>query len=220
MDINEKMLTEEHSISSAKDEVLIENKQKQIVQGACKLFFAKGYHPTTIREIAEACDMSMGQLYHYISSKDDVLFLVHKHFHEIMHRFVQNYEINQKDDPVETFINFLKANLIFINEHKELIQFILTETKYLKKDYLKLVLEMEKTYTIDFYYQLLADINKKAPIKGDLNVLASIIAHVTPFLAMRGWTVKDKSLDEMNKYLLDFMLKGLGLPVPQETGEK
>lgn len=213
---------EDHSFSSAKDEILIENKQKQIVQGACKIFFTKGYHPTTIREIAEACDMSMGQLYHYISSKDDVLFLVHKHFHEIMHEFIQTYDNqnnDQNDDPLEKFKKFLKANLIFINEHKELIRFILTETKYLKKDYLKPVLEMEKKYTIDYYQQLLTDINKKTPIKGDLEVLASIIAHATPFLAMRGWTVKDKSVSDVNEQLLDFMVNGLGLSIPQETGD-
>ncbi len=213
MDLNERMSAEEHSISSAKDEVLIENKQRQIVQGACKLFFTKGYHPTTIREIAEACDMSMGQLYHYISSKDDVLYLVHKHFHQIMNDFIKNQKINQSDDAVERFVNFLKANLVFINENRELIQFILTETKYLKKDYLKLVLEMEKKYTIDYYGKLLENINQDMPIDGDLEVLASIIAYVTPFLPMRGWTLKGKSVDDIDNYLIDFILKGLGLPV-------
>lgn len=204
---------EDYPISSAKDEVLIENKQRQIVQGACKIFFTKGYHPTTIREIAEACDMSMGQLYHYISSKDDVLFLVHKHFHKIMFEFIQAYDKHdQNDDPVERFKSFLKANLIFINEHKQLIQFILTETKYLKKDYLKLVLDMEENHTIHYYHQLLVGINKNTPINGDLEVLASIIAYVTPFMAMKGWTVQGKSIDEINSHVLDFVLKGIGCP--------
>ena len=64
--------------STAKDVDLIDSKHQQIVNGACRLFFKKGYHRTTIREIALACGMSMGQLYHYISSKDDVLFLTYK----------------------------------------------------------------------------------------------------------------------------------------------
>jgi len=61
------------TIASAKNARRVENKQRQIVDGSCRLFFKKGYHPTTIREIANASGMSMGQLYHYISSKDDVL---------------------------------------------------------------------------------------------------------------------------------------------------
>ena len=34
----------------------------------------EGLPRTSIRDIAAACDMSMGQLYHYISSKDDILY--------------------------------------------------------------------------------------------------------------------------------------------------
>jgi len=216
----EKDYPENHNISSAKDEALIKNKQNQIAQGACQLFFNKGYHPTTIREIAEACDMSMGQLYHYISSKDDVLYLVHKHFHQIQEEFRKSYEINHSDDPVENFINFYKANLAYIDENKELIQFILTETKYLQKGYLKLVLEMESKYTIGHYRKLLEDINNKTPIKGDINILASIIAYVTPFLAMRGWTLKNRSLDDINENLLNFVFSGLGLSIPPENDDK
>ena len=38
--------------SSAKDLALIEQRQKQIVEAACKLFFKKGFHGTNMREIA------------------------------------------------------------------------------------------------------------------------------------------------------------------------
>lgn len=46
---------------SAKDRKLVEKKQRQIVEGACHLFFEKGFHGTNIREIAAECGMSMGQ---------------------------------------------------------------------------------------------------------------------------------------------------------------
>jgi len=48
--------------ASTKNSSLVEGKHQQIVDGACKIFFKKGFHPTTIREIAKACGMSMGQL--------------------------------------------------------------------------------------------------------------------------------------------------------------
>ena len=64
---------------SAKKPEKIEEKHQQIANGALKVFLKKGYHPTTIREIAESAGMSLGQLYHYVSSKDDVLFLIHRH---------------------------------------------------------------------------------------------------------------------------------------------
>jgi len=48
-------------------------KQRLIVERASSVLFKKGFHGTSIRDIAAACEMSMGQLYHYISSKDDIL---------------------------------------------------------------------------------------------------------------------------------------------------
>lgn len=58
-------------VCSAQETELIEIKHQRIVNGACKLFIVNGYDPTAMREIATVCGMSSGQLYHYISSKDD-----------------------------------------------------------------------------------------------------------------------------------------------------
>jgi AcrR family transcriptional regulator len=204
-------------MSSAKDEVLTESKQIQIVKGALKLFFVQGFHPTTIREIAEECNMSMGQLYHYISSKDDVLYLVHEYFHESVFDFIKAQKIEQYATPLEKLLNFMKANMIFVSENKKIIQFISTETKYLKKDYLKDVLRMEKESTIANYYQLLVEVNKEIPINVDLEVLASILAYTVAFLPLKGWTVKDKSVNDVNRCLLNFILNGLGQSVLQEA---
>lgn len=161
--------------------------------------------------------MSMGQLYHYISSKDDVLYLVHKHFHKIMFDFIKAQKIEESVTPLEKLISFIKANLIFVHENKKLIQFISTETKYLEKKYLKDVLKMEKESTIGYYHQLLVDLNREIPIDADLEVLASILAYLVAFLPLKGWTVNDKSVIDVNRCLLDLILKGLGQSVLQEA---
>ncbi len=86
--------------TAAKNADLIQKRHQQIVDGACQLFFKKGYHPTTIRDIARACGMSMGQLYHYISSKDDVLYLVHKHMQNIWYEYLKNSDYEEAKEPV------------------------------------------------------------------------------------------------------------------------
>src|SRR5690606_14022802 len=73
MSSKEKKLTVETSV---KDEQLIVTRRKQIVSAAIELFRVKGFHPTTTREIAKAAGFSIGTLYEYIRSKDDVLYLV------------------------------------------------------------------------------------------------------------------------------------------------
>ncbi|MBU0516450.1 MAG: TetR/AcrR family transcriptional regulator [Proteobacteria bacterium] len=68
---------------SARDPKLVEKKHAQIVDRACNVLFTNGFHKTSMRDIALACNMSIGQLYHYISSKDDILYLVHEHMQKI-----------------------------------------------------------------------------------------------------------------------------------------
>lgn len=62
--------------SSVKDENLIEMRRRQMIQGAVKLFKEKGFHRTTTREIAKEAGFSIGTLYEYIRTKEDILYLV------------------------------------------------------------------------------------------------------------------------------------------------
>jgi AcrR family transcriptional regulator len=208
-------ISQDLTLSSAKDTVLIENKHRQIVEGACRLFYTHGYHPTTIRQIAEACGMSMGQLYHYISCKDDVLYLVHRHFHRIWFEYVKAGEAEQSDDPVERFVSGLRRNLAFVYENRELMQFIYSETKYLDDKHLRVVLEMDKKNVLGYFRQRLEDLNTKIPVNTDLDILASILAFVGAFQPLRGWTVRDKPEEKITECLLQFILRGVGVPAPQ-----
>ena len=197
--------------ASSKNIPLVENRQQQIVEGACKVFFEKGYHPTTIRDIAKACGMSMGQLYHYIRSKDDVLYLIHKHMHKVWHDHLRRSSLEEIEDPVQKFTEALKQILQFQVENKKLIQFVYSESKYLDKKHFKVVLEMDYNNVIGFWRNLLAEINKQTSVKGDLDILASLVSFVLVFLPLRGWTLRDKPTKKTVDALQDFILRGLGI---------
>lgn len=69
-----------------KNQDLVIERRRQIVDGAVTLFIKKGYHKTTTRELAKVTGMSIGSLYEYVSSKEDVLFLVCNAIHaEVEH---------------------------------------------------------------------------------------------------------------------------------------
>ena len=197
--------------SSSKDAQLIETKHQQIIEGACSVLFEKGYHMTTIREIAKACDMSMGQLYHYISSKDDVLYLVHKHMQKIWYEHLKSSGIEKVEDPLQKLIDSLYYTIEFINENKKLFQFIYTESKHLDKRHLRVVLEMDDKNVVGSFRQLLKEINQKKSIKSDINFAANLIAYLMVFLPLRGWNLKDRSTNKNLAFLIDFILRGLGL---------
>lgn len=72
MDSNDKL----HVQSSIKDENKIIERRQQIIDAGVNLFKEKGFHRATTRELAKAAGFSIGTLYEYIRTKEDVLFLV------------------------------------------------------------------------------------------------------------------------------------------------
>jgi len=197
--------------ASTQNVSLVENRHQQIVDGACRLFFKKGYHPTTTREIASACGMSIGQLYHYISCKEDVLYLVLKHMQDVWYTYLNKSNMEQIDDPVQRLRKALNHSIEFMIENKKLVQFMYSESKYLDKKYFRIFIRMHHNNVVGFWRRLLDDVNKTKTIKDDLDFLSSLIAYLLAFLALTGWTLNEKENEMHADSLVDFIIRGIGV---------
>ena len=58
---------------------LVEERRRQIAQAALHLIAARGIEKTSIREIAAASEMTVGNLYHYIGTREDIIHLAINH---------------------------------------------------------------------------------------------------------------------------------------------
>jgi AcrR family transcriptional regulator len=71
-----------------KNKALVTRRRRQIVDAAVELFLQNGFHKTTTRQIAGAAGISIGLLYEYIATKEDILYLVCEAIHEEMNAAV------------------------------------------------------------------------------------------------------------------------------------
>lgn len=55
-----------------------------IIEQAALLFDGRGYHQTTMEDIAEEVGIKKPTLYHYVSSKDEILFFIHEEFVDLL----------------------------------------------------------------------------------------------------------------------------------------
>lgn len=196
---------------SAKKPQAIEAKHQKIVEGACRIFFKKGFHPASMREIAEAAGMSMGQMYHYISSKDDVLFLIHRHMQISWYRQLMDARIEHTQDPTNKMMLALHASIDFLIEQKELIQFIYSESKYLSKEHLRVVLEMDDKNVVEYWRDTLKGALEQQGLEADVDSAANLTSYMLVFFPLRGWNMKSRPIKEMEEFFMDFIFKGLGL---------
>jgi TetR/AcrR family transcriptional regulator, cholesterol catabolism regulator len=59
-------------------------RRRQLAAQAAELFDETGYHTTSVAELARAAGMRKPTLYHYFSSKDDILFWIHEEFIDLL----------------------------------------------------------------------------------------------------------------------------------------
>ena len=196
------------------DRELTEMKQRQIVERASGVLFEKGFHGTSIRDIASACDMSMGQLYHYISSKDDILFLMHLFSQQQWYNRLADAGFEQITDPVARLEHGLRISMKYLSENRKLIQFIFTESKYMDREHLQKALELDDRNVVGFYRYLLSEIPGRTPDGSRDQLPASVVHFLCVFLALRGWNLDlsdGGAVDAAIDFLVDFIFRGLGI---------
>lgn len=72
------------------DDALVRERRQFIAGRALPLFVRKGFNRTSVREISHACDMSIGAVYHYLGSKDDIGLLVAEQMRREMIEFMNH----------------------------------------------------------------------------------------------------------------------------------
>jgi TetR/AcrR family transcriptional regulator, cholesterol catabolism regulator len=62
--------------SNLKDAALLERRREVLVRAATEVFTERRFDKASVNEIADRCGWSIGSLYRYVSSKEDILVLV------------------------------------------------------------------------------------------------------------------------------------------------
>ena len=127
--------------SSVKDESLIVKRREQMIRGAVTLFKEKGFHRTTTREIAKAAGFSIGTLYEYIRTKEDVLYLVCDSIYDEVHTRLDRLDIEQGS--INVLVTAIEHYYTLIDDMQDEFVVMYQESKSLPKDALSYVLNKE-----------------------------------------------------------------------------
>jgi AcrR family transcriptional regulator len=59
-------------------------RRDEVIREAAQLFDQRGYHSTSMQDIAESVGLRKPSLYHYFGSKDEILFWIHEEFIDLL----------------------------------------------------------------------------------------------------------------------------------------
>jgi AcrR family transcriptional regulator len=93
------------------------NRKEQILLSAARIFFSKGYHATTIEDVARDVGMLKGSLYYYINSKEDLLYELLLGVIEHGDAYIRT-RLAGISDPVEALRIALRGHIEYIIENQ------------------------------------------------------------------------------------------------------
>jgi AcrR family transcriptional regulator len=128
--------------AKVKDQQLIDEKRRQIIEGAIRIFKEKGYHKATVREIAEEARIGLGSIYDYVKSKDDILYLFFQDYVKAFYGRVKD-QIPPELDPLTRLERTYRAFVESAMELEDQVMLAYTQAMYVRKDYLRIILEQE-----------------------------------------------------------------------------
>jgi TetR/AcrR family transcriptional regulator, cholesterol catabolism regulator len=94
-----------------------ETRLEEVLQSAANIFFAKGFHATSIEDVARDVGMLKGSLYYYIKSKEDLLFQLLLAGIEDGDAFIAQ-QIDPGGDPVEQLEKAIRAQIDYIIQNR------------------------------------------------------------------------------------------------------
>jgi TetR/AcrR family transcriptional regulator, cholesterol catabolism regulator len=148
-------------------------KMTGIAKAAAKLFNEKGYLETSMDDISTAAKLSKGGIYHYFSSKNEILYFISTNFMGLLLRDLEQ-ELKKIED------NFAKIQFIISRHIGFYTKFIaeakttLHEGHLLPPAYFKIIAEQERQYH-QIVNKALSDFLGRQISKGQLKVLTFIL---------------------------------------------
>lgn len=109
-----------------------EERRRQIVEVATRLFAKDGYHPTSVADVVDAVGVGKGVFYWYFPSKEALLAEILRSGQKSRRRAQRN-AISGTNDPVEQMERGIRAGMEWMAAHRDLvtlIRFAATEERF------------------------------------------------------------------------------------------
>ena len=122
-----------------------DEKLRRILRASAKIFAEKGFHHTSIRDIARATGMSLAGLYYYFRTKEELLFLIQE---QCLLTLLQKWEkaVNPETDVRSRIRIFAENHLGFFLHNMHEMKVMAHEDESLTGEFEEKILVLKRRY--------------------------------------------------------------------------
>jgi 3-oxoacyl-[acyl-carrier protein] reductase len=194
--------------TTVKNLELVDKRREQIVLAAIKLFAKKGYHKTTLRNLAEETGLSQGNIYDYVGSKEDIFFLIHQ-FAAGSAMEAMTQALEEVSDPLEKLRRMVRAEFNTMDKLADAIMLIYQEGHILKKSLLRSLLKKERAHLEVFESVIEECVNTGVLRECNERVVANLIKSMVDAWVLKRWDLRGHaSAIDVEKTILDLLFRG------------
>src|SRR5689334_16201285 len=193
------------------------DKRGRILEAAIKMFAERGFHTSTVAEIARAAGVADGTIYLYFKSKDDLLLRL---FDEKMTQLLAEAKaaLAEERDAPARLKRIIQLHFSLVEKNPDLASALVVELRQ-SAQFLK---SADRQKLGAAYLDLIAQVVRDGQERGELDVSVSpgtakrAIFGALDELAL-GWLVSGRrtSLKKAGNEVAEWLVRGL---LPQETG--
>ncbi len=188
----------------------VRERRESLINAAIAVFIEKGFHNATVRDIGRAANMTQGTIYNYVSSKDDILYMV-------CDRIVAEYNeqtrraLDTSHDSVGRVRSAVRAISQVMYRHRREILLIYQDSHLLDKRSRRVILARVEEF-IGMFERIITDAARELSVPLPYPHLSANMLTFLPFMiALRGWSLKnDVPPEEVIEEITAFIVRGLG----------
>jgi len=191
-------------------EIRYNEKRRKILRNASRLFAAKGYEKASLEEIASKLKLTKASLYHYVKSKEDLLFQIQ--MQGIEEAYSSLKEVLESDlDPVKKIREAVKGHLRIITNGSMFGELGLQELVLSAKMKIKIATERER-FEKAFQTIIQEGIEAGAFREQNLRIAVSVILGALHWVPMWYSGKGSLTIDEIAEETIEVILRGLKAP--------
>lgn len=146
----------------------------QIYEAAAKLFYEKGFAGTSLQDLAEAVGLQKASLYHYISSKDELLFGTVEYAHTALLAVLESVEVPGLT-PLQKIEGILRQHAEFCAANTHITSVFYQDRAALSPEHAERVIAARDHYE-KVVRHLIAEAQEEGEVSGDLDPKLATLA--------------------------------------------
>jgi AcrR family transcriptional regulator len=181
-------------------------RRSELTRQAARLFAAKGYHGTSIGDLAEAMGVQKGSLYAHIDSKADLLWDVARDGAAAFHVALDG--VDETLPATEKIRLALRAHLRVVAEQLDVATVFIREWRYLEGERREEFLAERRRYE-ERFRSLFREGRELGELRADLDDATATLLALSAANWAYTWIRPDTDTDELGDGFYAFLLDGM-----------